>query len=130
MKAPTLEKDWTTAAGLRAICLIINLDNGPYHRCGYVGVPLASSYYMQHYYNLDLDVHGGLTYSGRKLLTDNNDLWWLGFDCTHAEGGEITQDYSVSYIRINYPARSLAYVEAECEKLAMQLRKYHYEKYP
>lgn len=33
----TIERDWTTAAGLRAIVLLTRLG----HRCGYVGVPKA-----------------------------------------------------------------------------------------
>jgi len=115
----TLEKDWTTVAGLRAICLIINFDNDPHHRCGYVGVPPASSYYMQNYDALDLSVHGGLNFSSRKLLTDNNDLWWLGFDCCHADDGYITPSSRwPSY----GPVRSLEFVMAECEKLAAQLK--------
>lgn len=35
----TVERDWVTASGLRAVCIICDLERGPHHRCGYVGVP-------------------------------------------------------------------------------------------
>lgn len=34
-----IEKDWTTGAGLRAVCLIVLFGGRKNHRCGYVGVP-------------------------------------------------------------------------------------------
>lgn len=38
---PTIERDWTTAAGLRAICILHHYSGTtiPNHRCGYVAVP-------------------------------------------------------------------------------------------
>lgn len=37
--AHTIEKDWITEAGFRAICLIVLHGERQSHRCGYVGVP-------------------------------------------------------------------------------------------
>ena len=47
--------------------------------CGYVGVPEGHPMFNVPYENVDVDVHGGLTYS--RLRDDG--LWWLGFDCAH-----------------------------------------------
>jgi len=54
------------------------------------------------------DVHGSLTFSGGgdKGYPVESDLWWFGFDCSHAgDEGKWRQNM----------------VEAECERLAEQL---------
>jgi len=121
------EKVWITASGLKACCLVIEFTAGvPHHRCGYVEVKKSSplygvNYNSQHPLALqEIDVHGGLTYSaaGEDYLPGDADSWWFGFDCAHAGDGEITSN---PYWRNEAPARSLEYVEAECESLAAQL---------
>lgn len=60
--------------------------------CGYVGVPKGHKFYEKEYDDLDIDVHGGLTYSNKcnapicHFVPDDklDDLWWFGFDCGHA----------------------------------------------
>lgn len=89
----TIEKDWTTHAGLRAICLIcVREDGTKSHRCGYVGVPKDHPLYKVKYGdrvkklkaytspNTDatvpseatpecvFEVHGGITYTGNYKL--------------------------------------------------------------
>ncbi len=51
------------------------------HRCGYVGVSENSPLRMVEYDDLNVDVHGGLTFSG-NLNTDESQ-WFFGFDCAH-----------------------------------------------
>lgn len=52
--------------------------------CGYVGLPRSHPYYGKHRREIeDIEVHGGLTYSGYWNNLDHT-LWWLGFDCAHA----------------------------------------------
>jgi len=77
-------------------CLIVRGPMGAL--CGYVGVPPDHPYHGRGYSDLDLEVHGGLTFAsacdedapegegichvpapGRPA-----DVWWLGFDCGHA----------------------------------------------
>lgn len=59
-----------------------------FHWCGYVGVPKSHPAYGKS--DLDLDVHGGITYSQKcggyicHLTEDEDDLYWFGFDCMHA----------------------------------------------
>lgn len=68
--------------------------------CGYVGIPEGHVLYGKPHNDIEVDVHGGLTYStfgpghaGLDALTDDtNDTnggdklkyWWVGFDCGHA----------------------------------------------
>ena len=106
-------------------CLIVRNQMGAL--CGYVGVSKGNRYYQKDYANLDdVNVHGGLTYSGKGTpqvrceLEDDDDhrLWWLGFDTAHAgdlvPGIPFTQRSGDQY-------RDLEYVKKECERLAAQL---------
>ena len=66
--------------------------------CGYVGVPNTHPDYGKEYDNVDVEVHGSLTYSNKcqTQATEEHgichvpepgrehDIWWLGFDCAHA----------------------------------------------
>lgn len=53
------------------------------HPCGYVAVPKNHPFYGKDYFDIenDIEVHGGLTFSGR--LKDSND-YWFGWDYAHA----------------------------------------------
>lgn len=69
------------------------------------------------------DVHGGLTYStgapqdNDYPVSSSPQLFWYGFDCAHYGDGKIEGDDRL----FQGPARSLAYVSDECERLAEQL---------
>lgn len=52
--------------------------------CGYVKVPEGHPAHGKYYDDVDVDVHGGLTFS---QLSEGGT--WLGFDCGHA--GDFTQ---------------------------------------
>ena len=72
--------------------------------------------------SLLFDVHGGITYSGDGggvYPANSQDIWWFGFDCGHDGDGSLSK-YSFMYD--TYPVRSQEYVEAECERLAAQLK--------
>jgi hypothetical protein len=47
------------------------------HLCGYVKVPEDHPYFCKCYSNMQIKVHGGLTYG----FFDSNG--WIGFDCAH-----------------------------------------------
>jgi hypothetical protein len=56
--------------------------------CGYVGVEPGHPWHGVDRYDVDAEVHGGLTFSGSwhhplNTLTVNPHTWWLGFDCAH-----------------------------------------------
>lgn len=65
-----------------------------------------------------IDVHGGLTFSGR--MEDDQSLWWFGFDCSHA--GDLVPGMQLdSLFNTEVVYRDINYVTAECESLAKQL---------
>jgi hypothetical protein len=52
--------------------------------CGYVCIPPEHPLYGVSANDLpDLDVHGGVTWAG-SWQDDEDDRWWIGFDCGHA----------------------------------------------
>jgi hypothetical protein len=46
----TVEKDWTTKAGLRAVVIVVHFVRIGGHRCGYVGVPRWHTLYEKDYH--------------------------------------------------------------------------------
>ena len=138
-----IEKEWIHC-GLPCV-VIMGHEMGT--RCGYVGVflnhPFYGDEYQDHY---DLEVHGGLTYSGghgypselshwitnpRSLAEIEVPFWWFGYDCAHLHDGrdmDILMKYSPKFAEIhsqfshpNDVVRSLEYCIAECESLASEL---------
>jgi hypothetical protein len=134
------KKQWVDAAtGLD--CLIVrNAHLGNW--CGYVGVPQNHPLFGKDYGAVDVDVHGGLTFS-EKCEPDprgegygichtpepgRSEVYWFGFDCGHAFDlapameayykkhyiSSLTLDESSVY-------RDMTYVEEECTRLARQL---------
>ena len=108
----SLVKEFKTESGLKALILFI--DNS--HHCGYVAV--EKNHFLYGVDSVDIDrlvdnVHGGLTFSGKKTygLVDDN-LWWFGFDCAHH--GDKTSYFDGIF-------RDSDFVEYECESMANQI---------
>lgn len=127
-------------------CLAMRGPTGSW--CGYVGVREGHPAHGVSYYKNDFDleevasgkaakqvnvqyqinqieVHGGLTYSGADEHR-GKEHYWFGFDCCHSG------DFSPSYGNVQelgtptgwggtVEYRDLAYVENECTRLAEQL---------
>lgn len=78
---------------------------------GYVAIPPDHKYHGKHYDDLDIEVHGGLTFTGNAHLFPDQDLpdsyWVIGFDTAHYGDTKET-----------WPKERL---EAEVEKLYLQL---------
>ena len=47
------------------------------HLCGYVAIPIDHPYYQKPYDDMNIGVHGGLTFG------ECSDKHWIGFDCAH-----------------------------------------------
>jgi hypothetical protein len=129
------KKQWQDeATGLP--CLIVRNRLGAL--CGYVGVPRSHPAYRKDYDEVDVEVHGGLTFADKcspgeesraichKVEAgENDDVWWLGFDCSHY--GDLAPAYEARNMalalgpveRVVY--RDFAYVTKQCEALAKQL---------
>jgi hypothetical protein len=125
------KRQWTdVTTGLP--CLIVRNHYG--NLCGYVGVPKGHPWHGKDYDDVnealyvDDDAeevpHGALTFAGLcsknpegKICHvvepgDPDDVWWLGFDCGHAF------DFVPGLHWLEGTYRNMAYVTAECEKLA------------
>ena len=110
------------------------------HLCGYVRVPFivqpgCSWCNCRHTTPNgkilgEIRVHGGITFDGKfEHLKDLSiDGFWYGFDCAHSG------DFSPGTLKYgfvpNETYRNIAYVKAECEKLAEQLSKLRIEDEP
>ena len=72
-------------------CLLNRAPTGAW--CGYVGVPPGHPAHGKDYGDVEVHVHGGLTYSDSCQEDgpichvpepgEPDDVWWLGFDCAH-----------------------------------------------
>jgi len=68
-------------------CVILGLSLG--HRCGYIGLPKGSKYENMGYDEIDISVHGGLTYAGDGVgYPVQDERSWIGFDCAHSGDGK------------------------------------------
>lgn len=116
-----IEKQWKTKAGLNAV--VVMMDRG--YRCGYVGVPIESSIFGFDYDNkivAGVDVHGGLTYSGLPDWSNDDNVWYFGYDCDHIYDLPINGDQMRSNcFGDEAEHRTLEYCVDKCEKLAEQL---------
>jgi hypothetical protein len=111
-------------------CLIKRSELGNW--CGYVGVDNEHPYYGKGYNDASVSVHGGLTYADACQGTIchvpapgmPDDIWWFGFDCAHAY--DYVPQLKALMKRLKRHDddvyRDLAYVKAEVNGLAEQLR--------
>lgn len=131
-------------------CLIVRNRLGAL--CGYVGVTKDHRFYGTDYDSVKLSdndesydeahyppAHGGLTYAnvcqeGPEARTichvveegEDDDVWWLGFDCLHAwdtSPGMMALDLRSSiYSPPENSYKNLAYVQNACAELAKWLK--------
>ena len=141
-----VERDWITAAGLRALAVLIP----DMHRCGYVEIPDGNPLHGRDYHEsvdallpvsddepvgkrsvftiLAVAVDDSRRSSPEALFDVHGGLtfsgerlgggWWLGFDCGHCGDGSLRAD---EVFEEECPVRTQEYVEAECESLAEQI---------
>lgn len=86
-----------------------------------------------------LKAHGGLSHAGgcggaatpdeeARLIChkvgpgETEDTWWFGFDCAHAFDLMPNPMMNIAALRDGQTYRDVAYVTAECENLAQQLK--------
>jgi hypothetical protein len=137
---------WTDeATGLP--CVMVRNKMGSW--CGYVAVEPGHSAHGKDYVDVDVDVHGGLTFCDSCNETGpiehsvchvpepgkSGDVWWLGFDCGHAWDVQPGLDATLRSFGLvppheKFPGvgpgttyRDVKYVRRECEQLAAQLIK-------
>ena len=59
---------------------ILNLGT---HPTAYVEIPETSTLYEKGYSEIDIEVHGGLTYSSYELADIKDNSWFIGWDYAH-----------------------------------------------
>ncbi len=52
--------------------------------CGYVDLPKDHPWYELGYDDIEIDVHGGLTYAQNNVSEQGEESYTIGFDCSHA----------------------------------------------
>lgn len=131
VKSYKVEKEWEHA-GLK--CAVVLAREGG-HRCGYVRVPPNHSAHGKGYNDVDVNVHGGLTFAQvEPCAHEDGTGWWFGFDCAHSGDGSYDPDNLPEHqvrLRTKYPEFNhldsqehywrQSEVERETEHLAEQL---------
>jgi hypothetical protein len=117
-------------------CLLHRNHHGNW--CGYVGLAPGHPFFGKPYDDVEVDVHGGLTYSDKCSPPichvpepgEPENLWWLGFDCGHlldlspgiiADLPKIGLAHHIPHHLAEETYRTVEYVRAETERLAEQL---------
>ena len=62
--------------------IILNLGT---HPTAYIEIPKGHKLNGQDYDDIDLNVHGGLTYSRHELLGIDSENWYIGWDYAHCD---------------------------------------------
>ena len=76
-KAGDIYADWIDG---EFRCLIMR---GPCSLCAYIGVPNGHPFYGKDCSDLDIDCHGGLTFSAEAHGKWPEGYWWFGWDYGH-----------------------------------------------
>lgn len=119
-------------------CLMVRNSLGAW--CGYVGVTKKHPFFqIDHDKAHDIRIHGGLTYSAKchghichiPKKGEDGDVWWLGFDCGHAQ--DLSPGHEAQMRKImrgrhlmkgfHNVYRDVAYVKHQVNSLADQLLK-------
>lgn len=101
--------------------------------CGYVGVSEGHPHFGQNYNDVNVDVHGGLTFAdfcnkeGDEATSichvpgpgESDRVFWFGFDCGHA--WDLSPAWDRKWIGEHETYRDLDYVRQQCANLARQL---------
>ena len=151
----TVEKVWRHS---KSTCVaVVNHSTGT--RCGYCSLSMAHPFFGKNYsddsvselmHKVDeiINVHGGVTYSGKIEWAREQDssiprnMWWFGFDCHHAgdsQDPELINDPIIKKFTIemnermgnwdksyNTTHKSLEYVVEQCNVMAEHLSKFVY----
>lgn len=95
------------------------------HLCGYVGVPEGHELFGKIWDDVDILVHGGITYTAREFpgtMESDYSGWTIGFDCGHA--WDFAPGAKFIGSRFSDPSdvyRTAAYCFGQVEWMAMQI---------
>jgi hypothetical protein len=123
-KESILEKEWVHC-GLR--CKVIFVYQS--HRCGYVGLYKSHVAYGIKYDNINVDVHGGLTFGNNGKdndFLDDKETYWLGFDCGHGGDTPFKWTLDVTIVETNRLAEKLSQITSLYTVLDYEVRRFLY----
>lgn len=106
--------------GIEGVILRVRPESSG-HLCGYIKVGEGESKpHYDEYNSKDIEVHGGLTFSGRLPEMKG---YWIGFDCAHS-GDLMPMDQGKDlWESLGYTYKSMDYVEKELKHLIDQVKK-------
>ena len=82
LKPFAVEREWPHMGLLCAV--VMNMEGG--HRCGYVRVGPSRPDHGKYYNDVDVSVHGGLTFGELEPCAhEDGQGFWFGFDCAHCD---------------------------------------------
>ena len=103
--------------------------------CGYCKIPENHSWFEKSYDDIDVDIHGGLTFAQKE-----EDGYWIGFDCSHygdispvserirIKGNDLfpipehLKHQTKKLKKLMYPTyKNMAFCIEECKKMADQI---------
>lgn len=121
---------WTDEA-TRFPCVMARGTGGAW--CGYVGVPAGHPCHGIDWSELDVSVHGGVSWAASllpeecidvTLRREAQDYYWIGFDCAHAMDGFPCVPFWPELFDRRRTYRDAVYVRNEVTELAAQLYAY------
>lgn len=126
-------------------CLVVRNTRVTGALCGYVGVAEGHPDFEKGYDDVDVEVHGGLTFADFCHPHDTeaegichlpgpgepDHVWWLGFDCSHS--GDVSPAIDARMRKLPFGEtlygatwqptyKALGYVKAEVTRLAAQIK--------
>jgi hypothetical protein len=94
-----IEREWE-AFGLKCV---VTQNREAQARCGYVRIPQGTPDWGLDYNDIDVDVHGGLTFGDMEpCIEPDGRGHWVGFDCNHY--CDAMYDPSIDASQISDPA--------------------------
>jgi len=118
-----IEREWKHA-GLS--CAVV-LAREAAHRCGYVRVPPNHPAHGKGYDDVDVDIHGGLTFAEIEPCTEHEDGQghWFGFDCVHYMDNSYDPSARVEDMTTE-KGRAVLKSHRECERKYPMPHRQHY----
>lgn len=101
---------------------ILNLGT---HPTAYVEIPVTSKLYNKHYDDINIDVHGGLTYSADHLDIGDDVLkgWFIGWDYAHYNDYLGFEDFYLKEFKRNSKKWTTEEIQKEVYSVCKQLRR-------
>lgn len=111
VKPYKIEREWKHAGLSCAVVVTREAQN----RCGYVRVPPKHPCHGKNYDNVDVSVHGGLTFSELEPCQEHADGqgWWFGFDCAHFQDARYDPSASPDDLSLSTETRELLKIHLE-----------------